>query len=120
MHLGQHLRGRLITSRDLTATGGFLLRLRCVEAVRHTGIGTPHTRTQDKIRWAEEHTVHSAASASSGVPVEFDIPLDPGARAKGLSAGVVRWLLEVEATVDGARYEALFGVPVREALDGDA
>ena len=114
---GQTLRGRVITSRDLPAAGGFLVRLRCVEAVRYNDVGSSSARTQDKIRWEQERTVHSTGSGSAGVPVEFAIPLDSGARATGISAGAVRWLLEVEAAVAGARYRALFGVPVTAVPD---
>lgn len=50
------------------------------------------------------------------MPVHFDVP--KGATAEVVESGRVRWLLEVEATVDGARYAALFGVPTT-TLSGD-
>ncbi len=108
---GSTLRGRVLTSRDVHAPGGFRLRLRCIEEARYADhAGDAGTRRRDRILWESDHTVQSSGSRSSGVPVEFAIP---AAAANGLTAGNrVRWILDVEATADGARYEALFGVPV--------
>ena len=113
---GATLRGRVITSRNLSGPGGFLLRLRCVEEERYADHAGSHARNhRDRIQWEAEHTVQSLESSSHGVPVEFAILADA---ADGRTAGNrLRWLLEVEATVDGARYEALFGVPVTIADD---
>ncbi len=109
--IGSTLPGRVLTSRDLNAPDGFRLRLRCIEEVRYADhAGDAGTRRRDRIQWESEHTVQSPGSHSSGVPVEFAIP---ASAANGLTAGNrLRWLLEVEAMADGARYEALFGVPV--------
>lgn len=110
--LGQTLRGRIITARDLSPPGGFLLRLRCIEAVRYSdmvGSRMGKKDPRDVIRWEAERTVASQASSSEGVPVEF---LIPRGATKDAGKDRLRWTLEIEATVDGERYEALFGVPV--------
>jgi len=112
------LRGRVITARDLAAPGGFRLRLRCIEEVHYAdqaGGGRTASRA-DRIRWEATATVPAAASSTQGVPVHFDVP--KGATAEVVESGRVRWLLEVEATVNGARYAALFGVPTT-TLSGD-
>lgn len=115
--VGGSLRGRVMTARDLAAPGGFLLRLRCVEEVRYSdqaGGGRTASRA-DRIRWEATDTVQAAASSTQGVPVRFDVPAS--AAAEVVESGQVRWTLEVEATVDGARYESLFGVPTTTLAD---
>jgi hypothetical protein len=115
--VGGTLRGQVMTARDLAAPGGFRLRLRCIEEVRYAdqaGGGRTGSRA-DRIRWEATDTVQAAASSSEGVPVHFDIPAT--ATAAVVESGPVRWILEVEATVDGARYEALFGVPITTPAD---
>lgn len=115
--IGGTLRGQVKTSRDLAAPGGFRLRLRCIEEVRYSDQagGGPTDRRADRIRWEATDTVQTAGSRSPGVPVRFDIPAS--AIAEVVESHRVRWTLEVEATVDGARYEALFGVPITTLSD---
>ena len=115
--LGGTLRGRVMTARNLAAPDGFVLQLRCIEEVRYSdqaGGGRTGSRA-DRIRWEATDTVQAAASSTQGVPVHFDIPTS--ATAKVGESGRVRWTLEVEATVGGARYEAIFGVPITTLTD---
>jgi hypothetical protein len=110
--LGQSLRGWVLTARDLVTSGGFLLRLRCIEEVLYSdlvGSRMGKKDPRDVIRWESEWTVTAQASSSEGVLVEFSIPR---AAMDGVGKGRLRWTLEIEATVGGERYEALFGVPV--------
>ena len=68
--VGQTLRGRVVTSRDLIATSGFRLRLRCIEEVSYAqSAGSAGDRRRDVIRWEAESTVEATESGSDGVPV---------------------------------------------------
>lgn len=110
LSLGQSLRGRVLTARNLVAPGGFLLRLRCIEHVHFSDdAGGVKNRRKDVIHWEAERTVAAPASATDGVPVEFAIPRSA---MKDAGQDPIRWTLEVEATVDSEPYKALFGVPV--------
>jgi len=106
------LSGRVFTARDLAPAAGFRLRLRCIESVRIAdSAGSSQGRDEDRITFeAESVLVDIASSARDGVPVQFQLPRQP-IRTSTSSRGV-RWILEIEADVEGARYEALFGVPV--------
>lgn len=113
VELGETLRGRVKTSRDLVARDGFAVRLACIETVWISDSPgsklRSESRREDKVRWSASRKVASAGSAAQGVEVEFAIPSNAMKDAK---TDAIRWTLEVEAEVDGARYEALFGVPV--------
>lgn len=109
---GGELRGRVLTSRDLAPAAGFRVRLRCIEKVRMaSSAGSSQGRDEDRIAFEVENVVTNVASSSrEGIPVRFQIP-DQAAKTSTAGRGA-RWTLDVGADVDGARYEALFGVPV--------
>jgi hypothetical protein len=111
------LRGRILTARDLSPQGGFTLRLRSIER-RQLGehAGDLTRRAEDRILWEASSLVHAARSQSDGIAVSFDIPEDATAGSRG---GAIRWTLEAVATVEGARYEALFGVPMAAGRDDE-
>lgn len=106
------LRGRVLTSRDLSPAAGFRVRLRCIESVRIAdAAGSSQGRNEDRVSFEAESMIAGiASSARDGIPVQFQLPRQP-IRTSTSSRGV-RWTLEVGADVEGARYEALFGVPV--------
>lgn len=106
---GDTLRGHVRTARHLPASDGFRLRVRGIESRRIHDTAGAGWRDQDAILWEGEHTVHAADTANGGIAVEFVIPADAGAGAKG---GPVRWTLEAMASVDGAPFSALFGLPM--------
>lgn len=114
---GGTLEGRIVTAHDLNAPQGFLVRLRSIEQRRIRETAGTGYRDEDRILWETSSTVRASRSHADGIPVTFAIPADATARAKD---GPVRWTLEVEATVDGARYQALFGVPVGGDAGDDA
>ncbi len=109
---GGVLRGRVLTSRDLAPAAGFRVRLRCIETVRMaTSAGSSQGRDEDRVAFEVENVVTNVtSSAREGIPVQFQMP-DQASRTSTAARGV-RWTLEVGADVEGARYEALFGVPV--------
>lgn len=106
-YLGETLRGRVITSRTLSAPDGFLLRVRCIER-KGESFDEKRRRTREEIIWESSHTVRTGDSRS-GIPVEFLIP--PTALAKARLGGG-DWTLRVEATVDGKPFEATFPLRV--------
>jgi hypothetical protein len=107
VYVGETLRGRVITSRPLSAPDGFVLRLRCIEGKGET-FDEKNRRSHDAILWEASHTAHTADS-HAGIPVEFTIPTSALADAK---FGSQDWSLKVYATVDGKPFEALFGLRV--------
>lgn len=107
VYVGETLRGRVITSRRLSAPDGFQLRVRCIEGKGETMDETKR-RTRAAILWEASQTVHTADS-HAGIPVEFTIPASALAAAK---FGSQSWTLTVNATVDGKPFEALFGLRV--------
>lgn len=112
--LGETLLGRVLTARDLNAPDGFQLRLCCVESTRQSEVaGGPPTRRRDVIRFEKRARIGAKATSVEGIAVEFVLPRDftrsGGSRPSGQP---LRWTLAIEAQVEGARYEALFGVPV--------
>ncbi len=107
VYVGETLRGRVITSRSLSAPDGFELRVRCIEGKGQTMDETKR-RSQAAILWESSHTVHTANS-HGGIPVEFPIPASALADAK---FGSQSWTLAVNATVDGKPFEAVFGLRV--------
>jgi len=107
VHVGETLRGRVITSRPLSAPDGFQLRLRCIEGKGET-MDETRRRTRDAILWEASHTAHTANS-QGGIPVEFTIPASALTDAK---FGSQNWTLKVDATVDGKPFEAVFGLRV--------
>jgi hypothetical protein len=107
VYVGETLRGRVITSRPLSASDGFHLRVRCIEGKGET-MDEKSRRTQAAILWETTRTVHTADS-HAGIPVEFTIPTSALADAKFDSQN---WTLKVNATVDGKPFEALFGLRV--------
>ncbi len=110
-HMGETLRGRILTSFTERPDDGFAVRLRAVEAVRIAETGSRRgTRTEDRIRHESVVRVVAAAPSVEGIPVAFEIP---HVRAKGS----LRFTLDVEARVNGAAYSAVFSVPAWEAPD---
>lgn len=109
---GATLRGRVVTASDLAAPAGFTLRLRCIERRRLRETAGTGYRDQDRILWEASSQVHAVQSHGAGIPVEFAIPVDADHKAAG---DPIRWTLDIESTVDGTRFEALFGVPVAES-----
>lgn len=109
---GGELRGRVFTSRDLTPTAGFRVRLRCFERVRMaSSAGSSQGRDEDRVAYEAESVVTDvASSAREGVPIRFQLP-DQAARTSTAGRGA-RWTLDIAAEVEGARYEASFSVPV--------
>jgi hypothetical protein len=107
VYVGETLRGRVITSRRLSAPDGFQLRVRCIEGKGET-MDEKNRRSRAAILWEASHTAHTADS-SGGIPVEFTIPASALADAK---FGSQDWTLRVDATVDGKPFEALFGLRV--------
>lgn len=107
VYVGETLRGRVITSRSLSAPDGFHLRVRCIEGKGET-MDEKRRRTRDAILWEAARTVHTADSRA-GIPVEFTIPAAALADAKFDSQ---HWTLTVDATVDGTPFEAVFGLRV--------
>ena len=113
---GQQLAGRIVTARDLVAADGFRLCLRCQEHRRIADPAGQGYRDDDRLLWESAHMVTTPRSHAEGIPVVFDIPRDAAARASGHP---LRWTLEVEASVEGARYAASFDVPVTRPRDDD-
>lgn len=107
VYVGETLRGRVVTSRALTAPDGFELRVRCIEGKGET-MNEKHRRTRAALLWEASSTVHTADSRG-GIPVAFTIPASALAEAKFDSQD---WTLKVSATVDGTPFEALFGLRV--------
>ncbi len=107
VYVGETLRGRVITSRWLSAPDGFQLRVCCIEGKGET-IDEKQRRTHAAILWEAAQTVHTANS-QAGIPVEFTIPASALADAKFDSQ---HWTLTVSATVDDRPFEALFGLRV--------
>lgn len=107
VYVGETLRGRVVTSRPLSAPDGFELRLRCIERKGET-FDEKNRRSHDAVLWEASHTAHTADS-HAGIPVEFTIPASALADAK---FGSQDWSLKVYATVDGKPFEALFGLRV--------
>jgi hypothetical protein len=110
-HMGETLRGRILTSFRERPDDGFTVRLRAVEAVRIEETGSERgARYEDRIR--HESVAHVVAPAPSveGIPVTFEVPK---VRAKGS----LRFALDVAATVNGASYTAVFSIPAWEAPD---
>ena len=107
VYVGETLRGRVITSRRLSAPAGFELRVRCIEGKGET-VDEKQRRTRAAILWEASQTAHTADS-HAGIPVEFTIPASALADAK---FGSPDWTLKVDATVDGKPFEALFGLRV--------
>lgn len=107
VYVGETLRGRVITSRPLSAPDGFQLRLRCIEGKGET-FDEQNRRTRAAILWEASHTAHPADS-HAGIPVEFTIPTSALADAKFDSQN---WSLQVDATVGGKPFMALFGLRV--------
>ncbi len=113
---GQQLVGRIVTTRDLMAADGFRLCLRCLEHRRIADPAGQGYRDDDRLLWESAHMVTTPRSHAEGIPVAFDISRDAAAHASGHP---LRWTLEVEASVDGARYAALFDVPITRPRDDD-
>lgn len=106
-YVGETLRGRVVTSRSLSAPDGFHLRVRCIER-KGESFDEKRRRTSEGIVWESTHTVHTADSRS-GIVVEFLIPTDAFAKAQ-LYGG--DWTLKVDATVEGKPFEATFPLRV--------
>lgn len=113
---GQQLAGRIVTARDLVAADGFRLCLRCHEHRRVADPAGQGYRDDDRLLWESAHIVTAPRSHTDGIPVAFAIPIDAAASASGHP---LRWTLEVEASVEGARYAARFDVPVTRPRDDD-
>lgn len=113
---GERLSGSIVTGRDLVAPGGFALRLRCIERRRIRDVSSGDYRDEDRILWELSQRVQASRTATDGIPVSLAIPADAAATA---GSNPLRWTLEVDASVDGARYEALFGVPVGDGAAAD-
>ena len=107
LYVGETLRGRVITSRRLSAPAGFDLRVRCIEGKGET-MDEKQRRTRAAILWEATQTVHTADS-HAGIPVEVAIPASALADAK---FGSQSWTLMVSAIVDGKPFEAIFGLRV--------
>ncbi len=107
VYVGETLRGRVITSRRLSAPEGFHLRLRCIER-KGQSFDETRRRTRDAVVWEASQTAHPADS-HAGIPVEFTIPASALADAR---FDAPDWSLKVSATVDGAAFEALFALRV--------
>lgn len=115
LRLGGTLRGRMTTSRPLSAPEGFRLRLRCIER-KGSSFDETRRRTQDAVLWESTHAVRTGDS-SAGVPVEFLVPPTALADAK---LGAPDWTLRVDAFADGAPFQAVFVVPMYDESDDDA
>ena len=113
---GQQLAGRILTARDLVAADGFRLCLRCHAHRRVADPVGQGYRDDERVLWESAHMVTASRSRTDGIPVVFDIPLDAAVDASGHA---LRWILEVEASVEGARYAARFDVPVTRPRDDD-
>lgn len=107
VYVGETLRGRVLTSRPLSAPNGFDLRVRCIERKGETR-DEKTRRSQDAIVWEATQTTY-AANSQAGIPVEFAIPVSALATAK---FDAQDWTLKVSATVDGQPFEATFGLRV--------
>lgn len=107
VYVGETLRGRIVTSRSLSPTDGFHLRVRCIEGKGET-MDETRRRTRVAVLWEASRTVHTADS-HAGIPVEFTIPVSALADAR---FDAPNWTLTVEATVDGKPFEAIFGLRV--------
>lgn len=113
-YVGEALRGRVKTSRPLSAPEGFTLRLRCIER-KGESFDETRRRTRDAILWETTQTVHTGNS-QGGIPVEILIP--PSA-LKDARLGLGDWTLKVSAAVDSKPFEATFGLRVYATRDDD-
>ncbi len=64
VYVGETLRGRVITSRRLSAPDGFTLRLRCIERKGET-MDEKTRRSQDAVVWEATQTVHARPAGCS-------------------------------------------------------
>ena len=119
-HLGETLRGRVITGVGVKqrAAVDFEVRLQCVdrwEETRHSGRDDRTSRPRRDILWKEQRTTRGVPDQTEPrlvVGIEFDLPMDvPATTLGGSNEGVV-WELEVSASLPGLDYVAEFDFPV--------
>jgi hypothetical protein len=112
--IGGRLAGRVLTSIDLDASAGFLVKLDNIHRVT-TGSGDSR-RTSERLLWQDErHLLEETAQydpSRSEIPIEFLIPYDASPTEERSDDDQVLWRLEVEAEVPGVDYSAQFEVPV--------
>ena len=108
---GETLRGVVRVPVDLAPLGDYEIRLQCVQQDRSTS-----TSLKDHIRGEQTLRVKAqTANAREGIPFAFMIPTDAMTTANSdlMTAGSVRWVLEVNAPLKGLDFYAIFGVEVR-------
>ena len=118
--LGGSLKGTIRTDRELSPTGDYTIRLRCIETVQTGSLAARNVRYVDEPRWEGGRIVaRGTVRSTTGIPFEIEIPKGVGALpsrpgSELRTAEGVRWVLEIFAPLRGLNYYALFLVIVRE------
>ncbi len=114
--LGGTLSARLRIPRDTSAIEELTLTLRCVEE-RYVTSGTGRNPTSNVLCYElYGESVRLGRDGLNGllageIPVQFQIPADPPATSL-ISSPPTYWEVEAKGKAQGARYEAVFLVPV--------
>jgi hypothetical protein len=110
--LGGTLKGLIRCSRELSPTSDYKIGIQCVEAIRGFGIGQKD-RTIDHIRWEALRKVDPrSVDAKAGIPVEFTLPVTALAHGDSRAEGDVRWVVTIDAPMQGTDFSAIFPIYV--------
>ena len=114
---GETLKGVVRVPADLAPLGDYEIRLQCVQQQQTYSTSTGEsTGLKDYIRGEQTLRVKApTANSREGIPFAFMIPTDAMTTANSglMTAGSVRWILEVKAPLRGLDFYAIFGVEVR-------
>jgi hypothetical protein len=138
VRMGTTLKGVIRTSVELHPQSDYEIRLQCIETFAMAGSGETD-RNVDRIRWeASTKVAPAAVSSKEGIPFEFTLPepfSKPGPSKSGSvetswvasisipgfqdvlahnrSPDATRWIVTIDAPLDGIDYHAIFGVIVK-------
>ena len=120
---GGRFQGLLRSSRDLSPSGNYTVKLRCIRTYR---VGGPPVNTvaggkstyKEELKYEEKLVVPRGSVLSSvGIPFAFAIPADAlpsnGPPVYERQHGNVRWILTVTAPMPGVDYYAVFAIDMR-------
>ena len=140
VRMGGPLNGVIRTAVELHPTSDYEIRLQCIETFKMPRGSGETSRNVDRIRWEASTKVGcGSVNSKDGIPFEFTLPSpfektassEPGFMASAVAAisipglqGVfahnrspdaTRWIVTIDAPLQGLNYHAIFGVIVKDS-----
>jgi hypothetical protein len=112
--LGETFKGRIRTTRALTVSGPYTLRLSCERDTRRGFDEEGSGRTRTEIMWEQSLMASASTPSAIGIPFAFRIPATglPSHGVQSPDGANIRWRLAVKAPTGGLDYATDFPVKV--------